>query len=57
MSELTPDGYRIVMPVQHPTRPVEKGIQCGLCGMKFDHNQAYGFACGNRDCPIQPRAY
>ena len=58
--DLTPDGYRIIRPIEKndfEDLPVEKGIQCGECGMKFDHNKSYGYACQNSRCPIQMKAY
>lgn len=27
------------------------GVQCGECGMKFDYDKAYGYACQNQRCP------
>jgi hypothetical protein len=47
------DGYKIV-----PAMPevAEKGIQCGLCGMRFDHGKAYGVYCPRTGCPIFARA-
>lgn len=49
-NEYNKDGYRIIKSA--PLK--EKGIQCGLCGMRFDHNKAYGFVCLNGNCPITP---
>jgi len=51
--ELTPDGYRIVKPVKPMFGDaVEKGIQCGVCGMKFEHNKAMGYYCPHTNCPV-----
>lgn len=50
--DLTPDGFRIVKPITNEFPHVEKGIQCGVCGMKFEHNKAYGYACQNLNCPV-----
>lgn len=44
------DGYRVIKPIPETS---EKGIKCGLCGMKFDYGKAYGFSCQNQNCPIQ----
>ena len=30
----------------------KKGAQCGECGMKFEHNKAYGYCCANQRCPM-----
>jgi hypothetical protein len=32
------------VPPYAPSR-LSKGIQCGECGMKFEHNKSYGYAC------------
>lgn len=50
-SELDKDGYRVIPPKPEVQ---ERGIKCGTCGMKFDHDKAYGFVCFNQQCPIQP---
>lgn len=47
-SKFTPDpAYDLV-----PDTAVKKGAQCGRCGMKFDHNKAYGYVCGSPGCPM-----
>ena len=46
------EGY-ILVPRRE--KNVVKGIKCGECGMKFDHDKCYGFVCGNSKCPIQLR--
>lgn len=38
-----------------PPRSDAKGIQCGECGSKFDYGKAYGFVCGNINCPVQSK--
>ncbi len=43
------DGYRIVPARDEVT---ERGIQCGKCGMRFDHGKAYGYYCPKSGCPI-----
>lgn len=48
----TDDGYRIIRPMP---KFAERGIKCGECGMKFDHGQAYGYACLRQNCPITPK--
>ncbi len=49
---ITPDpNYDFVEPIEAPDQPAKKGRQCGLCGMKFDYGQTYGFCCGNNNCP------
>jgi hypothetical protein len=46
------DNYELI-----PAQPVaKKGVQCGQCGMKFDHGKAYGFYCGNVNCQCQLKA-
>jgi hypothetical protein len=40
--------YKIILPLE----PRDKGVQCGACGMKFDHGKAYGYSCNRTDCPI-----
>ncbi|MBP2301562.1 hypothetical protein [Azospirillum picis] len=36
-----------------PAKPEgKKGVQCGKCGMKFDHNKVYGYACMSPGCPM-----
>lgn len=39
-----------------PARPkppkAPKGIQCGVCGMRFEHGKSYGYVCTSLDCPI-----
>lgn len=49
IDEVTPDGYRIVKPLpEHSMR----GIQCGVCGARFDYGKPYGMMCGKGRCPI-----
>ena len=50
--ELNEDGYEIVRPLKMPQR---KGIECGVCGMRFDDGKAYGYCCPQVNCPIQPK--
>jgi hypothetical protein len=54
MSDLTPDGYRIIqpMPKNDFEDRLEKGVQCGQCGMKFDHGKTYGYYCPHQNCPV-----
>jgi hypothetical protein len=52
MTDITPktitdDGYEII-----PPRREAKGIQCGLCQMKFDYGKTYGYACQRVGCPV-----
>jgi hypothetical protein len=47
--EVTPDGYRIIPPL---TETLERGIQCGQCGLRFDNGKAYGYACPSGRCPV-----
>jgi hypothetical protein len=47
---ITPDGYRIIPPIPEPI--VEKGVQCGHCGVKFENNAAYGYSCPYSRCPV-----
>lgn len=54
--DLTDGGYRIVKPSPQG-RSVEKGIECGVCKMRFDHDKAYGYYCPNSNCPIFLKAY
>ena len=49
--DTTDDGYKIVGP--HTT---QRGIKCGLCGMKFDYGKAYGYYCQRAKCPVQIKA-
>lgn len=49
-NKLDEEGYRVIPPKKEV---VEKGVKCGLCGMKFDHGRAYGFVCSNTQCPMQ----
>ena len=39
------DGYEIV-----PDR--SRGLKCGRCGMRFDHDKAYGYVCSSGGCPM-----
>lgn len=48
--KITDDGYEIIEPPQP-----RKGVQCGICGMRFDDNKAYGYWCSHQNCPIQMR--
>jgi hypothetical protein len=48
-----PDNNYDLIP---PQPQAKRGIQCGQCGMKFDHGKAYGFVCGNLTCPVQLKA-
>ena len=50
--EVDEDGYEIVPPLEEPTEPEIKGIKCGLCGAKFDHNKSYSYSCKRPRCPI-----
>lgn len=45
------DGY-IVAPPRKTSASGLKGVKCGACGMKFDHDKAYGYSCSKVDCPI-----
>lgn len=36
-----------------PPRRTVKGVQCGVCGTRFDHGKAYGFAFWHTKCPMQ----
>lgn len=51
-TDYTKDGYRIV-PARETLPEKEKGIQCGLCGMRFEDGKTYMFSCGNSRCPVQ----
>lgn len=33
--------------------PTRRGAQCGECGMKFDYDKTYGYACQNNRCPMR----
>ena len=46
------DNYDLIQPKPSASK---KGVQCGQCGMKFDYGTAYGFCCGNINCPCQVR--
>lgn len=48
--EFTSDGYKIIKPLP----PAEKGVQCGVCNMKFDHDKAYVYVCDCTNCPMSP---
>jgi len=48
----TDEEYEMIPPLPWPNG--KKGIQCGECGMKFDHGTTYGYVCGNQRCPIMP---
>ena len=50
-AEVTPDGYLIVKTAE--PRQVIRGVMCDVCKMKFEYNQAYGYHCGNMDCPMR----
>ena len=41
--------YELVAPLQTNGK---RGIQCGLCGIKFDYDKAYDYWCGNLNCPV-----
>ncbi|MBO9441389.1 hypothetical protein J7363_04745 [Phaeobacter italicus] len=49
--QLDDDGYRVIPPRRE--QPQERGVKCGVCGMKFEHGRAYGFWCANTECPMQ----
>lgn len=38
------------------TVPTQRGIKCGLCGMKFDYGKAIGYYCSRAHCPVQIKA-
>ncbi len=48
----TPDpDYNLIEPLKRQA-PAKRGNQCGLCDMKFDYYQSYGYYCGRGDCPM-----
>lgn len=49
--EVTDDGYIIVKSTE--PQKIIRGVQCGVCGMKFDYNVGYGYHCGNLYCPMR----
>lgn len=55
MPGIVPDDNYTLIPKRPDPTAMNKGIQCGECGMKFDRDTANGFCCGNTNCPIQTR--
>lgn len=41
-----------IIPKRRELPKPPKGVQCGECGMRFEHGKTYGYVCMNHNCPM-----
>ena len=49
------DDYIPIYPPNPQPGSKKKGIQCTLCGMKFDTGETYLYSCSRPKCPVYPQ--
>ena len=46
------EDFRVIPPLPPDRLKKRTGVQCGLCGMKFEDGKSYLYSCSRLGCPI-----